>query len=109
MRWHPAADDERATIRDARERVAIQHAVQKLEVLGPRLGAPHSSAIRGKEGAGLRELRPRRGRSPWRPIYRQVRPNTFVIFAVGPEAEVDGAGFAQAIRAAKRRFEELEI
>jgi hypothetical protein len=59
------------------ERAAIQHAREKLEAIGPRLGAPHSSAIRGEDGSGLRELRPRAGRSRWRPIYRQVGPGTF--------------------------------
>jgi hypothetical protein len=55
--WHPDADAERAAIPDAAERTAIQHAREKLEALGPRLRAPHSSAIRGEEGSGLRELR----------------------------------------------------
>jgi transcriptional regulator with XRE-family HTH domain len=89
--WHPAADAERAAISDAAERAAVQHAREKLEVLGPRLGAPHSSAVKGEEGSGLRELRPRAGRSRWRPIYRQVGPRTFVILSVAPEAEIDSA------------------
>src|SRR5579864_8960459 len=70
--WHPAAAAERAAISDAAERAAIQHAREKLEVVGPRLGAPHSSAIKGGDGSGLRELRPRAGRSRWRPIYRRT-------------------------------------
>jgi hypothetical protein len=44
-------------------------AVDKLRELGPHLPFPHASAVRGNEGAGLRELRPRAGRSPWRAIY----------------------------------------
>lgn len=106
--WHPAADTERAAISDAAERAAIQHAREKLEAIGPRLGAPHSSAIKGEDGSGLRELRPRAGRSRWRPIYRQVGPETFVILAVAPEAEIDKRGFDQKVRDARRRFDELE-
>jgi hypothetical protein len=68
------------------------HAAQKREATGPRLGHPHSSAVRGELGQGFRELRPRAGRSRWRPIYRRVNPPTFVIFAVGPEAEIDSRG-----------------
>jgi hypothetical protein len=106
--WHREADTERAAISDAAERAAIQHAREKLETIGPRLGAPHSSAIKGEDGAGLRELRPRAGRSRWRPIYRQVGPGTFVILAVAPEAEIDGRGFDEKVRAARQRFNELE-
>lgn len=106
--WHPAADAERAAISDAAERAAIQHAREKLEVLGPQLGAPHSSAVKGEEGSGLRELRPRAGRSRWRPIYRQVGLRTFVILAVAPEAEIDKRGFDEKVRDARRRFEGLE-
>jgi hypothetical protein len=106
--WHPAADAEHAAIPDAGERAAIQHAREKLETLGPLLGAPHSSAIKGKDGNGLRELRPRGGRSRWRPIYRRVQPNTFAILAIAPEAEGDGRGFARAIRDAWRRLQELD-
>lgn len=107
--WHPAADAERAAISDASVRTAIQHAREKLEAVGPQLGAPHTSAIKGEDGAGLRELRPRAGRSRWRPIYRRVQPGTFVILAVAPEAQIDKRGFDEMVRNAQRRFEELEI
>jgi len=106
--WHPAADAERAAISDASERNAIQHAREKLEALGPRLGAPHTSAIRGEDGSGMRELRPRAGRSRWRPIYRRAQPRTFVILAVAPEAQIDKRGFDQKVAKARQRFEELE-
>jgi hypothetical protein len=106
--WHPDADAERAAIPDAAERTAIQHAGEKLEALGPRLGAPHTSAIRGEDGSGLRELRPRAGRSRWRPIYRRLQPRTFVILAIAPEAQIDKRGFDRKVANARRRFEELE-
>jgi hypothetical protein len=107
--WHPAADAERAAISDAAERAAIQHAREKLEAVGPQLGAPHTSAIKGEDGAGLRELRPRAGRSRWRPIYRRVQPGIFVILAVAPEAQIDKRGFDEMVSNAQRRFEELEL
>jgi hypothetical protein len=106
--WHPTADAERAAISDAAERAAIQHVREKLEAIGPRLGAPHTSAIQGEDGLGLRELRPRAGRSRWRPIYRRVGPGIFVILAVAPEAEIDKRGFDQTVRDARRRFDALE-
>lgn len=65
----------------ANERNALLHAVDKLEAFGPQLGFPHTSAVQGFPG--LRELRPRAGRSPWRALYRRV-DDAFVI------AELEG-------------------
>jgi len=107
--WHPDADGERAAVSDPAERVAIQHAREKLEALGPKLAPPHSSAVKGEEGVGLRELRPRAGRSRWRPIYSRVKPRVFVILAVAPEAQIDKRAFDKSIRHAKRRLDGLEI
>ena len=107
--WHPEANAERDASWPAREKVAMLHASQKLEAAGPRLGHPHSSAVRGELGQGWRELRPRAGRSRWRPIYRRVNPSTFVIFAVGPEAEIDSRGYDAAVARAVERLEQLEV
>jgi hypothetical protein len=85
------------------------HAAQKLEATGPRLGHPHSSAVQGEPGQGLRELRPRAGRSRWRPIYRRVSPSTFVILAVAPEAQIDSRGYDAAVVRAAERFGQLEV
>lgn len=85
------------------------HAAQKLEAAGPRLAHPHSSAVQGEGGQGLRELRPRAGRSRWRPIYRRVTPSSFVILAVAPEAMIDSRGFDDAVRRAVARLAELGI
>jgi len=84
------------------------HAAQKLEAAGPRLGHPHSSAVQGESGRGFRELRPRAGRSRWRPIYRRVGPSTFAILAVGPEAQIDRRGFDAAVRRAVERDRDVE-
>ncbi|HLZ36608.1 MAG TPA: type II toxin-antitoxin system RelE/ParE family toxin [Mycobacteriales bacterium] len=89
-----------------REREAIENAVKKLQALGPQLGYPHSSAIRGSED--LRELRPRAGRSRWRVLYRQIG-EVYLVAAIGPEAGVDPRGFDRAVAAAKRRLDELEV
>jgi len=45
------------------ERCAIMNAVAKLEAFGDQLGSPHTSQVKGSR-AGIRELRPRSGRSP---------------------------------------------
>jgi hypothetical protein len=109
VRWHPDAAAERDASWPPEEKVAMEHAVEKLKAAGPRLKHPHSSAVQGSPGKGLRELRPRAGRSRWRPIYRRVTPETFVIFAVAPEAQIDGGGFDAAVGRAARRFAELDL
>lgn len=87
------------------ERAAVINAVEKLQALGEVLGYPHSSAVRG--AVGLRELRPRSGRSPWRGFYRRIG-DVFVIGAVGPEAVHDRRGFDRAVRRAQERLREVE-
>jgi Phage derived protein Gp49-like (DUF891) len=109
VRWHPEAASERDASWPPGEQVAILHAAQKLESEGARLPHPHTSAVQGEVGKGLRELRPRGGRSRWRPIYRQVASDTFLIVAVAPEAEIDRAGFDAAAARARRRLDELGV
>src|SRR5674536_330005 len=84
----PEAESERLVLPKV-ERNALIHAVEKLEAFGPQLGYPHTSAVQGF--TGLRELRPRAGRSPWRALYRRVG-DVFVLAAVGPEAQGDQLG-----------------
>lgn len=108
VRWHPKALEEKRTIDDANDRVAIDHVIEKLKVDGVALRSPHQSAVMGEEGSGLRELRPRRGRSRWRPLYRQVGEKLFAILAVAPEVEVDSPGYESGVRSAKRRLAALE-
>jgi hypothetical protein len=71
---------------------------------GPAVTSPGSDG-----GFRLRELRPRGGKSRWRPLYRQIGPETFVILAVAPEVQTDQAGYNRTVRHAMERFAELEI
>lgn len=107
--WHPEAAAERDASWPPEEKVAMEHAVEKLKAAGPRLMHPHSSALQGTTGRGFRELRPRAGRSRWRPIYRRATPDTFVIVAVAPEAEIDRRGFNAAGNRAVARFAEIDL
>ncbi len=103
--YYPEAEAERDRLPRG-ERLAIANAVEKLETFGPGLPFPHQSKAMG--GADLRELRPRAGRSPWRPLYRRVAEDTFVIAAIAPEAETGRRGFQQAVRRAEKRLDELD-
>jgi len=100
----PEAESERLMLPKV-ERNALIPAVETLETFGPQLGYPHTSAVQGF--AGLRELRPRAGRSPWRALYRRVG-EVFVIAAVGPEAQSNQRGFDRAARQAGARLTEIE-
>jgi hypothetical protein len=53
----------------------------------------------------LRELRPRAGRS-LRALYGRV-DDTFVVVAVGPEAQVDHRGFERVVRDGAQRLAEV--
>jgi mRNA-degrading endonuclease RelE of RelBE toxin-antitoxin system len=101
----PDAEAERQKLA-ATERAAIDHAVVKLEEIGSALGFPQSSAVQAVSG-GLRELRPRRGRSPYRAIYRRVK-DVFVIAAICPEAIKDPKGFRRGCAIALERLAELD-
>lgn len=58
-------------------------------------------------GEGLRELRPRAGRSAYRALYRQVG-EVLVVAAVGPEAQSDPRGFNRAVRRAQERLAKVK-
>ncbi len=84
----------------------MRAAIEKLEVYGDLLSAPHSSAVKGA-GVTLRERRPRGGRSPWRAFYRRGG-DVIAIAAFGPEAEVNSPGFKHSVNAAVARLAEFE-
>ena len=65
-------------------------AVAKLEAFGDQLGASHSSQVKGSQ-AGIRELRPRSGRSPWRVLYRRLG-GAMVILLSDRRPSMTGAG-----------------
>lgn len=80
--YHPGYEAEWRDLPPA-ERAALASAVEKLRA-DSQLGFPHTSLVRGSQ-LGIRELRPRRGRSRWRALYRRVG-EVMVVLAVAPEA-----------------------
>ena len=61
-----------------RHRAKVRQAIERLELFGPRLGFPDSSAVKG---APFRELRTRFAGQQYRVLYVQDG-TTFVLFAV---------------------------
>ncbi len=86
---------------DPREFSAVLNARRMLAECGPLLDYPHTSAVRGS-GLGLRELRPRAGRSRYRVLYRRFG-DVLVLLSLAPEAQHQPRGFAQAIARAEER------
>lgn len=83
-----AAAREFAEVKAKAERRAIYAAVEKLGYIGERLAPPYMKPLRG-DGA-LRELRPRRGDSPWRPLYQRLGAG-YVILAIAHKDTFDAA------------------
>lgn len=102
MIWHDEALAEYSRIPDRADRDAIDRATDKLEALGPLLTFPHASGIVGTHDVTVRALRPRRGRSRWRPLYCRVG-DVFLILAIAREAGVDRREFAASVDRAERR------
>ena len=104
LRLHPALVDEltRLACSHPREEVAIRHSFEILAIEFDQLGHPWSSAVRAKGVVGLRELRPRRGRSRYRVLYRRDSQGLYLL-ALAPEAQSNPRGFRRAVEIATIR------
>lgn len=79
--YDPDAVAELLAMKSKEEYRALLNAIRKLGELGEQLGPPHVKSLKGSQGAALRELRPRQGRSDWRAIYRRAG-DFYVILAI---------------------------
>jgi hypothetical protein len=86
--YDPDAVHELVTLVKSREaHRSLNNAVLKLRDLGERLEPPHMKPLQGNAASGLRELRPKQGRSDWRAIYRRAE-SVYVILAVDRHANL---------------------
>ncbi len=77
---------------------SIVNAVFKLREMGERLAPPHMKPLQGTAASGLRELRPKQGRSDWRAIYRRAG-SVYVILAIDRHANFQSLIARAAARA----------
>ena len=84
-----AAQEMLVTVKSKGEIRALLNAVAKLRALGEQLVPPHMKPLGGEVAGGLRELRPRQGRSDWRPIYMRIGKRAYVVLAVGRHDEFE--------------------
>ena len=106
---HPAFAHELAELKrsDTAEVKAIEHAIIVLQTMGPRVGFPHTSAVRTSSQFALRELRPRRGRSRHRVLFA-TRGGQCILLALAPEANHRPRAFSQAVLDAHQRITEFD-
>ena len=104
-RRHPKFDAEMIGLlrREPRDYRAAERAISRLLRFDDALGFPHSSGVRSSAVRGLRELRPRQGRSRWRPLY-VIAGDEVRMIALAPEATHDPVGFHRAVDRAEDRL-----
>lgn len=101
--YDPDAVNELVTLVKSKEEYrALINAVLKLRNLGERLEPPHMKLLKGNTASGLRELRPKQGRSDWRAIYRRAG-SVYVILAIDRHANFKSLIARAQIRA--QRYE----
>lgn len=86
----------------ARHRAKVRQAIGRLEVFGPRLGFPDTSAVKG---APFRELRTRFAGQQYRILYVQDS-DTFVLFT--GFHKTDTRDLDRAVREAERYLSDYE-
>lgn len=89
---------------DAREQKDVLHVIKLLELAGYELGFPHSSALKGTQYP-LRELRPKSGSSPLRPIYA-FDPKRAAVLLIGGDKGSDKHFYERVVRVAERLLDE---
>jgi hypothetical protein len=88
----------------AAEQEAVINVVTKLEIAGVALGRPHTGHLEGTKEP-LRELRPKRGRSPLRIIYA-FDPKRDAILLIGGDKSGDRKFYDRIIPVAERLWRE---
>src|SRR4051812_50149913 len=79
-------------VKSKEEKKALLNVIDKLEALGEQLAPPHMKPLGGEGAAGLRELRPRQGRSDWRAIYKRIGEKGYGVPALGQHDGFDKPG-----------------
>lgn len=87
-----------------REHKKVLRVIRLLTIVGRELGYPHSSVLRGSRHR-LRELRPARGRSPYRVIYGIDTRDQAVILIGGSKAGNERAWYAREVPRADALWE----
>lgn len=108
MAWEVEFTDEFgrwwATLSEA-EQESVAASVRLLEVRGPDLGFPHSSAISGSRHGHLRELRTQHRGRPLRTLYA-FDPRRMAILLLGGDKTGDDRWYEVNVPKAERLYDE---
>jgi hypothetical protein len=91
----------------AAEQEAVDNVVEKLELMGFRLGFPHSSDIKDSSEP-IRELRPKGGASPLRAFYA-FDPGRDAILLLGGDKSGDPRFYARIVPRVERIWREYLV
>jgi hypothetical protein len=83
----------------------VAYSVGLLTELGPALGFPHSSKIRGSLHSGMRELRTQSGGKPLRTLYA-FDPRRTAILLIGGDKTGADRWYEEFVRIADRLYQE---
>ena len=83
----------------------VAYSVGLLAELGPALGFPHSSKIRGSRHKAMRELRTQSGGRPLRTLY-VFDPLRTAVLLIGGDKTGDDRWYQTFVRVADRLYEE---
>lgn len=106
MRWELEYTDEFGNWWDAlaeKQQIAVAASVHLLEIHGPNLGFPHSSAIKGSRFGQMRELRTQQAGHPLRVLYA-FDPRRFGILLLGGDKTGDDRWYQSHLPIADRLF-----
>jgi len=87
------------------EQVSVQGTVGLLEELGPLLGYPHSSDIKGSRHSPMRELRIQHGGRPYRVLYA-FDPTRAALLLIGGDKTGNDRWYEEFVPVADKLYDE---
>ena len=87
------------------EQISLDASVRPLEQMGPTLGHPHSSKIKGSRHSHMRELRTQHDGRPLRTLYA-FDPRRTAILLTGGDKTGDDRWYEKYVPVADRLYEE---
>ncbi|PTR18550.1 MULTISPECIES: type II toxin-antitoxin system RelE/ParE family toxin [unclassified Pseudomonas] len=88
-----------------KEQACVSASVDLLELIGPGLGFPHSSDIKGSRHGNLRELRIQHGGRPYRVLYA-FDPRRFALLLIGGDKTGQDRWYEVHVPMAEKLYDE---
>jgi len=108
MKWDVEYTDEFGDWWDSlneKEQACVSASVDLLELIGPGLGFPHSSDIKGSRHGNLRELRIQHGGRPYRVLYA-FDPRRCALLLIGGDKTGQDRWYEVHVPVAEKLYDE---